>query len=120
MDADTLAVRVLDALFDESFQPPCAWLFGSLARGDGHARSDIDVAVLLWHRPSSTLSGMGLSLAGRLSPELVPALRDMSGFRNIVVHGEQEVDVDVLEDVLTHRLSDLATFCDLIRRSLRA
>lgn len=61
-----------------------------------------------------------LALDGWLPPELVPALRDMSGFRNVVVHGYQEVDVGILEDVLAHRLGDLKAFCELVRKRLRA
>ena len=70
MDTDTLAGRVRDALLEESSPPPCAWLFGSLARGTGHAHSDVDVAVLLGHVPPATLSGAGLSLGGRLEERL--------------------------------------------------
>lgn len=59
-----------------------------------------------------------LAKGGWIPLELVPVLRDMSGFRNVVVHGYQEVDIGVLEDVLAHRLDDLTTFCALVRQRL--
>lgn len=61
-----------------------------------------------------------LAAGGWIPSGLVPALRNMSGFRNIVVHGYQEVDLDVLEDVLAHRLDDLSAFCSAIRTRLDA
>ena len=70
MDSDALAERVRDALLEEPSPPLCAWLFGSLGRGEGHARSDVDVAVLLGHTPPATLSGIGLPLGGRLEERL--------------------------------------------------
>jgi len=59
-----------------------------------------------------------LAQGGWIPSGLVPALRDMSGFRDVVVHGYQEVDLDVLEDVLAHRLGDLSAFCTAIRARL--
>jgi predicted nucleotidyltransferase len=44
----------------------CAWLFGSRARGEARADSDVDVAVLLDRDPAPTLSGSGVRLAGEL------------------------------------------------------
>lgn len=70
MNTDALAERVRDALLEEPSPPVCAWLFGSHGRGDAHARSDVDVAVLLGHVPPATLSGIGLALEGRLEARL--------------------------------------------------
>jgi predicted nucleotidyltransferase len=45
----------------------CAYLFGSHARGEAHAGSDIDVAVLFTEDPPRTLAGLHLDLADRLT-----------------------------------------------------
>jgi len=52
---------------------------------------------------------------GWIPGELTTTLHAMSGFRNVVVHGYQDVDVGILEDVLAHRLDDLLTYCRLVR-----
>ncbi len=44
-----------------------AWLFGSAARGEAGAESDLDLAVLLAEDPPSTLDGLKLDLADELS-----------------------------------------------------
>lgn len=54
--------------------------------------------------------------AGRLSPSLASTLRDMAGFRNVVIHGYQDVDLGVVEDVLRNHLDDLLAFVTAIRR----
>ncbi|HET7291183.1 MAG TPA: DUF86 domain-containing protein [Vicinamibacteria bacterium] len=51
-----------------------------------------------------------LAKAGRVSRELAATLRDMAGFRNVIVHGYQDVDLGVLEDVLRNHLDDLLAF----------
>ena len=43
-----------------------AWLFGSVARGDDGARSDVDVAILYRRDPPRTLDGLPLRLEGEL------------------------------------------------------
>ena len=52
---------------------------------------------------------------GWLSPTLAATLRDMAGFRNVIVQGYQEVDLAVLEDVLRNHLDDLLAFVSAIR-----
>jgi uncharacterized protein YutE (UPF0331/DUF86 family) len=54
--------------------------------------------------------------AGRLPEALASSLRDMAGFRNILVHGYQEVDLGIVEDVLAHHLDDLLAFVAAVRR----
>ena len=53
--------------------------------------------------------------AGRIAPELAATLRDMAGFRNVLVHGSQDVDLGVVEDVLRSHLGDLLAFVAAIR-----
>jgi uncharacterized protein YutE (UPF0331/DUF86 family) len=43
----------------------------------------------------------------------------MAGFRNILVHGYQRLNLDVLCDVLQNRLSDLLDFVQAIRQRTR-
>ena len=52
---------------------------------------------------------------GRLPPALATSLRDMAGFRNVLVHGYQDVDLGIVEDVLTHHLGDLVAFVASVR-----
>ena len=43
-----------------------AYLFGSVARGDDHARSDVDAAVLFRREPSRTFDALPLRLEGEI------------------------------------------------------
>ena len=45
-----------------------------------------------------------------LSPEFASRLRPMAGFRNVLVHGYLQVDLNVLERVLRDKLQDLDEF----------
>jgi uncharacterized protein YutE (UPF0331/DUF86 family) len=58
--------------------------------------------------------------AGWIPKTLAPTLRDMAGFRNVLVHGYQTVDNAILRDVATHRLADLLAFVDHVRTCLRS
>jgi uncharacterized protein YutE (UPF0331/DUF86 family) len=55
---------------------------------------------------------------GWLPSPLVDILRDMGGFRNVLVHGYAEVDVSVVRDVLDHHLPDFETFVSAIRQRI--
>lgn len=46
------------------------YLFGSVARGTAHARSDVDVAVLFEEEPPPTLEGLQLDLEAELTLDL--------------------------------------------------
>ncbi len=59
-----------------------------------------------------------LERAGWISGELAEALRRMVGFRNILVHGYDAVDLSIVEDVLGNGLEDLLDFAASIRRRL--
>jgi uncharacterized protein YutE (UPF0331/DUF86 family) len=56
-----------------------------------------------------------LAASGRLPAELASTLRDMAGFRNVIVHGYQDVDLRVVEDVVRNHLDDLLAFVAAIR-----
>ena len=60
-----------------------------------------------------------LARAGWLTAALAPTLGNMAGFRNILVHGYQEVDSAILRDVAEHHLDDLLAFVEAIRKRLR-
>lgn len=47
-----------------------------------------------------------LERAGYLPAELASALKDMAGFRNILVHGYQAVDLSIVRNIVETRLSD--------------
>ena len=55
-----------------------------------------------------------------ISRELAAKLGDMAGFRNVLVHGYQDVNLDVVVDAVRNRLEDLVTFVTAIRRRLPA
>jgi uncharacterized protein YutE (UPF0331/DUF86 family) len=58
-----------------------------------------------------------LARAGKLPADLAATLRDMAGFRNVIVHGYQDVDLAVVEDVLRNHPGDLLAFVAAVRAS---
>jgi uncharacterized protein YutE (UPF0331/DUF86 family) len=52
---------------------------------------------------------------GRLPEALASSLRAMAGFRNVLVHGYQDVDLGIVEDVVAHHLDDLLAFVAAVR-----
>ena len=59
-----------------------------------------------------------LERAGWIEAPLADALRDMAGFRNILVHGYDAVDLEIVRSVVEHRLDDLLQFADSVRQRL--
>jgi uncharacterized protein YutE (UPF0331/DUF86 family) len=57
---------------------------------------------------------------GWIPSALRESLSDMAGFRNVLVHGYDDVDMMVVRDVLTYHLDDLARFADCVKRKLEA
>jgi uncharacterized protein YutE (UPF0331/DUF86 family) len=55
-----------------------------------------------------------------LSSALTDTMRQMVGFRNIVVHGYQSVDPEIMRDIVEHRLDDLLAFTAAIKSRLQA
>lgn len=59
-----------------------------------------------------------LASAGWLDAELANHLSRMAGFRNVLVHGYDDVDLGVVEDIVHHRLDDLLRFVAIIGQRL--
>lgn len=60
-----------------------------------------------------------LSQDGWISADLADTLRQMSGFRNILVHGYQAVNLSIVRDIVEHRLDDLLAFTNVIQTRLQ-
>jgi uncharacterized protein YutE (UPF0331/DUF86 family) len=56
-----------------------------------------------------------LARQGHLPGELADRLGRMAGFRNVLVHGYQDVDLAIVRDILVNRLDDLLGFVRAIR-----
>ncbi len=59
-----------------------------------------------------------LGRAGFVPADLVGRLEQMAGFRNVVVHLYQDVDLGIVRDVVENHLGDLLEFVTAIRREL--
>lgn len=59
-----------------------------------------------------------LAHGGWIDAVLHDSLSRMAGFRNILVHGYDDVDLQIVRDVVAHRLGDLDAFVAAIRRRL--
>jgi len=55
---------------------------------------------------------------GWIDNTVLKSMHEINGFRNVVVHGYDDVDIFILEDILKNRLSDLLEFCSQIRARL--
>jgi predicted nucleotidyltransferase len=128
------AVAVLRGYFaGRAADVSAVYLFGSTA--GGAARPASDVGVLLRVTPPATLGGPPFDIAADLERRLEAAvdvvvlnrapadlrtLHRMVGFRDILVHGYDEVDLRVVEDVVANRLGDLLAFVAAVRARLGA
>ena len=59
-----------------------------------------------------------LARHGWLDSQLGETLRDMAGFRNVLVHGYTAVDTRIVQDVVERHLDDLLAFAAAIRARL--
>ncbi len=55
---------------------------------------------------------------GWINADLTATLRNMAGFRNVLMHGYDDVDLGVVRDVLESHLVDLTAFASVIRQRL--
>lgn len=55
---------------------------------------------------------------GWLPSTLATTMRQMAGFRNIVVHGYQRVDLGIVRHIVAHRLDDLLVFTQAVHQRL--
>jgi uncharacterized protein YutE (UPF0331/DUF86 family) len=57
-----------------------------------------------------------LERAGWIHAPLARILRNMVGFRNVLVHGYDDVDLSIVRDMVDHRLDDLLQFVTVVRK----
>ena len=60
-----------------------------------------------------------LERGGWIGADLTRSLSAMAGFRNVLVHGYDTVNLDVVRDVLEHGLGDLLGLVGAVRARLR-
>ena len=56
-----------------------------------------------------------LHAAGWITPDCAQVMGRLAGFRNLVVHGYERVNLGLVKDVVRHRLTDLLAYCAAIR-----
>jgi uncharacterized protein YutE (UPF0331/DUF86 family) len=61
-----------------------------------------------------------LERGGWLPSDLTATLHRMAGFRNVLVHGYDAIDIAVVRDILDNHLDDLLRFVSEIRRRVRS
>ena len=55
-----------------------------------------------------------LAEGGLIPPELANRLQGMVGFRNTLVHQYRQLDLQLMQDVITHHFDDLLRFSDIM------
>jgi uncharacterized protein YutE (UPF0331/DUF86 family) len=53
-----------------------------------------------------------------VADDLTTTMKAMTGFRNVLVHGYQSVDLAIVRDIVDYRLGDLLRFAQQIRTRL--
>ena len=71
----------------------------------GEPESNRELFELLWKN-------------GWIDEDLQRTVSEMAGFRNLLVHGYAEVDIEIVRDVVEHRLDDLLQYVNSVRRRL--
>lgn len=65
--------------------------------------------------PKQSKDSFRLLADGQIIPQdLALRLEKMVGFRNVLVHQYQKMDIDIMIDMIENRLSDLITFTNFI------
>lgn len=84
----------------------------------------IDLANMLIRRrrlgiPSESRESFGiLSREKAIPADLAERLQKMVGFRNVAVHQYRDLDMDIVETVITRHLDDLLEFAQQIRAQM--
>ena len=60
-----------------------------------------------------------LGRLGVLDPEFARQFRNVAGFRNVLVHGYMDVDLDLLHQLLHERLGDFESFAACVEAYLK-
>ncbi len=60
-----------------------------------------------------------LTAADVIPSDLAEKLKGMVGFRNVLVHDYRELDLNIMKDVIEHRLDDLIRFTNDVLAYLR-
>jgi len=58
-----------------------------------------------------------LEEGGFLASDLSGRLQRMVGFRNIAIHDDQELSLDILQSIVEHRLSDFTQFTERVLKT---
>jgi predicted nucleotidyltransferase len=119
----TLVARIRAELENWSLPPPAAWLFGSAARGEGTAQSDIDIFLVL---PATDLDSAAVDIWERQTEVLTEKIMAWSGNRCDVIEMEAaELSAAVeRDDLLVRDLREQAVILaggdprDLLRKEL--
>lgn len=57
--------------------------------------------------------------AGVIPKELAEKLKGMVGFRNVLVHQYEDLDIKIMVDVIEHHLGDLVDFTDYVLKYMK-
>jgi uncharacterized protein YutE (UPF0331/DUF86 family) len=60
-----------------------------------------------------------LHRGGWIDGRLAEALQPMAGFRNVLVHAYADVNLEIVRQIVEHRLDDLLAFVSAIRARMR-
>jgi uncharacterized protein YutE (UPF0331/DUF86 family) len=58
-----------------------------------------------------------LAEAGLLESGLAERLKGMAGFRNIAIHNDTDLDLDIVRSIIRHRLSDFTDFTERVLKT---
>lgn len=73
------------------------------------------VAENSWGVPNSSREAFDLLAEnGVIETELATRLKAMVGFRNIAIHDYQKINLEILERIITHHLSDLTYYAHIL------
>jgi uncharacterized protein YutE (UPF0331/DUF86 family) len=86
-------------------------------------QASIDLAMHLvrehgWGMPQESRDAFALlEEQGALDADLSDRLQRMVGFRNIAIHDYQQLNLDIVQSIVEHRLSDFTTFTERVLKT---